>query len=342
MAQEAPLAETPGAVPMPWPTQGIALGLFDEERDFDYEPLLGEIARTGASHVSLVVPYYQHDVSSVHIGPDGRLTPPVETIARTMRQARRLGLQVLLFPILRLSYAVTVAEWRGTLKPKDPRRWWQSYGRWMEQMARLAAREGAGALCVGSELESLDRDPAPWIPIVARVRGLFRGQLVYSANWFNLERTAVWPLVDVAGVSAYFWLVGRDDPQPSIERLAHGWREARARIARWWVNVRKPLVFTEIGYRSALGTAADPWQESTNQPTSLEAQADAYRAFAQVWRDAPFLRGIYLWNWFGWGGPRSREFTPRGKPAAALVCSWYGASPATCPRDNGMWWSERR
>jgi hypothetical protein len=327
---------------VPWKQRGIALGLFAEEPEFDYGPLLQEIAATGASHVSVVVPYYQHDVRSVRIAPDPRLTPHLDNVARTIRQARKLGLSVLLFPILRLRYQLSVSEWRGTLRPKDPRRWWRSYGDWMVAMARLASRTDATLLCVGSELESMDGDPAPWKDLTARIRRVFEGKLVYSANWFNLERTAIWNLVDIAGISAYFWLVGRDELEPSPRRLVQGWREYRARIGRWWSRVGKPLLFTELGYRSAQGTAADPWEESTRKPVSLRAQADAYRAFELVWRDAPFLRGIYLWNWFGWGGPNSREFTPRGKPAVDLICRWYGAQQARCPSAYGDPTSRRR
>ena len=34
-------------------------------------------------------------------------------------------------------------------------------------------------------------------------------------------------------------------------------------------------------------------------------------------RDAPPDRfgGVYFWNWYGWGGPTSRGYTPRNKPA---------------------------
>ena len=99
--------------------RGVALGLFGEDPGFDYQPLLREIAATGATHVSVVVPYYMHDVRSARIAAHPRFTPDEATVERTLRQASALGLKVLLFPILRLEYQVTPQEWRGSLRPRD-------------------------------------------------------------------------------------------------------------------------------------------------------------------------------------------------------------------------------
>jgi hypothetical protein len=30
---------------------------------------------------------------------------------------------------------------------------------------------------------------------------------------------------------------------------------------------------------------------------------------------APSLDGLYVWNWYGFGGPGTIGYTPRGKPA---------------------------
>lgn len=335
-APPAATSPTPGPAFKHWQERGIALGLFSEEPDFDYGPLLVELAATGASHVAVVLPYYQHDWHSTAIGPHPRFTPSPTTITRTIAQAHQAGLAVLLFPILRLSYAATIDEWRGTLAPRDPQRWWQSYTALLLGLARLAAAQGVAGLAIGSELHSLDQDARPWIPLVAALRHAYRGQLVYSANWLGYDRVALWPLVDVMGISAYFWLVGRNEPRPTLERLIHGWREHRVQIERWWVRLRKPLILTELGYHSVPGCAAEPWQEVVDGPADLAAQSAAFAAFGRAWQDATFLRGVYIWNWFGWGGPRSREYTPRGKPALELICRWFGADPGRCPRGYGL------
>ena len=317
--------------------RGIALGLFAEDPGFSYLPLLKEIAAMGSTHVSVIVPFYQHDVGSTTIYRHPRYSPPKAVVERTLRQAREAGLQVLLFPILRLEYTVAPQEWRGSIRPRDPEAWWRDYTRVMLEMARLASRHGCEALCVGSELGSMDRDPAPWKLLVDRVRGAYRGKLVYSANWDGYHRTAIWHLVDLAGLSAYFQLTAPHE-EPTLERLIHAWREQRVQISRWRARINKPLVFTELGYHSQRGTSARPWDEAAARPLSLQEQATCYRAFARVWRKASYLRGVYFWNWFGWGGPHSTEYCPRGKPAAKEICRWYGASQGKCPSGWGMSW----
>ena len=44
--------------------------------------------------------------------------------------------------------------------------------------------------------------------------------------------------------------------------------------------------------------------------------ARLYRGFCDAFAQAPSVSGFYVWNWFGFGGPRDLGFTPRGKPAA--------------------------
>jgi hypothetical protein len=317
--------------------RGIALGLFAEDPAFSYAPMLREIKETGADHVSVVVPYYQHDVASSEIRRHPRFSPPDAVVEEVLAEARRLGLKVLLFPILRLEYAVTVDEWRGSLEPRDPQTWWKSYRAFILKLAKMAARHEAAAFAVGSELSTLDTDPAPWTPLVAEVRAAFKGALVYSANWDHYDKVGLWSLVDLAGLSAYFQLT-EGLSRPPLPRLIHAWREQRVAISRWRVRIDRPLIFTELGYHSQDRSNAFPWDESLDKPVSVEEQADCYRAFVRVWNGVDYLRGVYFWNWFGWGGPRSREYAQRGKPAAQVICAWFGVPAAKCPKVYGQPW----
>jgi len=325
---------TSAAAPTPPPERGIALGLFAEEPAFSYAKMLQEIAATGATHVSLVMPMYQHNVRSSTIRRHPRFSPPDAAVRRAMALARGQGLKVLLFPILRLEYSLTVDEWRGNLRPRDPDRWWRSYRAMMLRAARLARAGKAESLCVGSELSSMDGEVARWRALIRDVRKVFRGQLLYSANWDRYRDVAIWGLVDRVGLSAYFQLISAGE-QPSLARLVHAWREFKVQVERLRARVGKELVITEVGYHSQAGAAARPWEESATAALALELQARCYRAFRRVWAGARGLRGVYFWNWFGYGGPRSREYSPRGKPAAREICSWYGAAPERCPTRYG-------
>ena len=314
--------------------RGVALGLFSEDVDFRYDRLLDEIAALGATDVSIVVPWYQHDVRSTRIERHPRFTPPDRAVLRVLADARARGLRVLLYPILRLEFAATPLEWRGTIAPANRAAWWRSYAEFITRMARLATQGQAASLVVGSELSNMDTEHEPWAALIRRVRRVFRGTLVYSTNWDRLEGARVFDLVDLVGLSAYFELA--TEPNPPAERLLGAWKEIRARLAPRLAAIGEPLVLTEVGYHSQAGTAARPWDEAAQKPVDLEEQRRCYQAFVRAWDGADELQGVYFWNWYGWGGPNSREYTPRGKPAALEICRWYGGT--RCPTRFGTDW----
>ena len=104
--------------------RGVALGLFAEDVSFSYGALLAEIVALGATHVALVVPLYQTDGASTELSLHTRLSPTLETVADTARLARRDGLEVTIFPIVRLAAPAPAnggAPWRrATATPGSP------------------------------------------------------------------------------------------------------------------------------------------------------------------------------------------------------------------------------
>jgi hypothetical protein len=322
-----PLPDTLGAEPPPFryveQQRGVALGMFAEDISFSYGPLLAEIVALGATHVALIVPLYQTDASSHDIGLDTRRSPTISVIAEVVRAARRDRLEVMLVPIVRLS-APRAGEWRGTLAPADRAAWFRRYGDVVGELAAVGALTGASRLAIGSELSSLDGALAEWRPLVERIRAIFPGKLVYSANWDHYRAAPLYDLVDEEGISAYFNL--RDQAAPADDAaLEAGWRRVRREIDAWRAGRTRPFVFTELGYRSRAGATAAPWDETAGGTPDLEEQRRAFAAFRRVWAAAPTLTGFYVWNWYGYGGPGTTSYTPRGKPAESEVRALLGA-----------------
>ncbi len=307
--------------------RGVSLGLFAEDSGWSYRPLLNEIAATGADHVELVVAWYQSDGAAIEIGEHPRFSAPPTAIRAAIRDAHAAGLAVLLFPIVRLSAPRNGDDWRGTLQPRDRAAWWRSYGDRLESLARLAAEEHVAMLSVGSELSTLDgpADHDAWKRVIARVRRRFSGPLLYSGNWDHFADVAMYDLVDRIGLCAYFALVDGSTPH-GVDDLIRGWRDWRAELARFARTQGRPLTLTEVGYRSIAGAGASPWDEGSPGTVDVEEQRRCYEAFRRVWHDAPpeLLAGVYIWNWYGWGGPTSRSYSPRGKPAAAELRQLFG------------------
>jgi hypothetical protein len=150
------------------------------------------------------------------------------------------------------------------------------------------------------------------------MRAIFPGALVYSANWDHYQDARLYELVDEIGMVGYFNLREKDGPS-DVEALAGRWRALRAQIEGWLGGRGKPFVITELGYRSRAGSSASPWDEGPGGSVDLDEQRRGFAAFRRAWLDpgapAVLLEGVYVWNWYGFGGPASVSYTPRGKPA---------------------------
>ena len=310
--------------------RGVGLGLFATDPNYDYGPLLDEIVQVGATDVLIVVAWYQHDVGAHQIAPRRGYSPSRGTVQRTLLQAKKRGLRTSLLPIVRLVKR-TRTQWRGKIRPRaGPAAWFDSYGRYLDEMAEAAAGADIDRLGVGSELLSMERYADAWRALIARVRARFSGRLYYSANWDHFDPIQFWDALDEVAVTAYFELAPDERP-PSDAALRRAWRGPKRQLAALAARVNKPLVISEIGYPSKRTAARYPWDETRKAPIDLALQTQLYRAFCDSFSDARILSGFFVWNWFGFGGPDDGGYTPRQKPAARALSACL-ARPWPAPR----------
>lgn len=301
--------------------RGVALGLFSADPDFGYASLLREIKDLGASHVSVVWVWWQADTASEVIGPKPGWSATDNQILETLRTAVDLGLHVTAFPIVRLETS-DPDQWRGKIMPVDEDRWWESYEAFILHATVLARSAGIQRLSVGSELLSREGMRQRWLRLIDRVR--LRAEeleLMYSANWDHFRFVSFWDALDVVGLTAY-WELTRN-PNAEVRELLTAWFPIRHDVRAWSSSIGRPFVFTEVGYPSLDGGAMFPWDETRKGSVDLEEQRRAYEAFVATWSGVDELDGVYFWNWFGFGGKTDSNYTPRDKPAAQVVRSWY-------------------
>ncbi|MBH23484.1 MAG: hypothetical protein CMH57_03265 [Myxococcales bacterium] len=306
--------------------RGVSLGLFVSERDprarrFYYEQLLDEIREVGATDVSLVVRWSQRDVQATAIAPLEGVTSGDDVLTEVIALARARGLRVFLMPILHLG-SRRRGQWRGTLKPVDEVAWWASYEAFILHYARIAAAQEVELFAVGSELVSMERQAERWEALIREVRGVYGGELTYSANWDHFEPVPFWDHLDVVGVTAYHEL--SQEPDPDEQALVAGWRPFERRLKRWAAAQDRRYIFTEVGFPSHSQGAARPWDYTPRGEPDAALQLRCYRSMFRVWNADPRLTGVFIWNWFGVGGASDRGYTPRGKPAEQVIRRWYG------------------
>ncbi len=309
-----------GEVPV---QRGVGLGLYTADPEYSYVRDLEEIAALGADAVALIVVWMQESVTSVEIRDVEGRTVPEAQLVETLRAAEHLGLNVLIFPIVLLEHAGT-GEWRGRLAPADLDAWFENYRAKLVHLARVAESEGADILCIGSELSSLEHHTGQWLETITAARREFSGWLTYTANWDHLTVIEFWEELAFVSVSAYFELAEQvDTPE---DWLDGAWRIHRDRLLEWHAEAvpHMPLVISEVGYASQDGIAMHPWDYTKREPVDLEEQRRCYAAFIRAWDGRPQLRGVYFYEWGGdGGGPEDTSYTPRGKPAEALIRAWY-------------------
>lgn len=298
---------------------GVSLGLFASDPDYDYRPMVDEIAARGAHDVLIVVPISQANAASPSPETD---SVNHRALRDTLDAAARAGLRTAVMPIVTLEDRAGGA-WRGELTPSGgAEAWLRSYASVATDLARTAEERGAVRFVVGSELNSMQTHREPWAALVRDVRAAFSGRLSYSANWDAYETVAFWDLVDEIGVSAYFPVHGEGDAR---RRAADAWRVHWAQLSSFGAAHGRPVVLTEIGFPAHGGAASTPWDETVDAPVDPTLQADLLRGFCDASAEHPSA-AFYVWNWFGWGGPRDPGYTPRGKPAAAVLRSCFASA----------------
>jgi len=307
---------------------GIAVTPYSEQ-GLSFAAQVDEPAALGATHISVVVQWAQNNVASNQIAPHPKETQDEAVIRRLIRRARARGLGVMLFPIIWVERRGPDL-WRGTLRPENPALWWLSYERFLMHFAELAREEGAEVLSVGSELASMETEEGRWRELIAKVRARFPGKLLYSANWDHFAEVPFWGALDLIGLTAYHRLTELQPPsQPDEAALREAWGKVRVVVLDWRAHHApdRPLVFTEVGYPSTVGAAYRPWEHTLGGAVDLEAQRRCYAAFVDTWRDDPALAGVFFWSWWGAGGESDVSYTPRRKPAEAVLRSFFGARP---------------
>jgi len=302
--------------------RGVALGLFATDPDWNYGSLIKEIRARGATDVLVVVNAYQSDRFSSDIALRRGRSPSETTVARTLLQVRQAGMRAAVMPVVRLANRGR-HDWRGVIAPADGLdAWFASYRRFVLPLTRLAEGAGAVRFVVGSELSSLEPYQGHWRGLIFELRNHFSGTLTYSANWDRIHAVDFWDALDEVGLTAYFPLTADGKPR-TTESLMRAWRLPRAQIDALGQRVGKPVLITEVGYPS-LGSAADqPWDDSSTANVDLRLQQRLYRSFCDAFAQTSSVSGFYVWNWFGYGGPRDPGFTPRGKPAARELAKCF-------------------
>lgn len=260
----------------------------------------------GLDGVVLPIPVYAPGIHATEVRPGSLGTPAgTQRLARMIDDAHARGFRVVLVPHLVLEDG----GWRGELAPRAEgldeeaaiARFFESYRAAISPFVAVAEARCVEALSVAVELKSLTRRPEADAPLEALVRGVrerFGGEVLYSANWDEVDTVRRWDLFDRVGVQAFHPLAsakGQGD-----DALARRAREIHASLLALKERTGRPVWFMEAGFKAIPEPHVEPWKwpDEVNAralPVDEAAQARAYRALVGALREVPAVDGVFFW-----------------------------------------------
>jgi hypothetical protein len=304
----------------------------------NFQQSISNYAADGGNYISLIIPYVQTDLYSTDIKTTST-TPTDDSLKSAIQYAHSKGLKVQLKPHL----DPQSGDWRAMIYPSDRDTWYQKYNEILVKYATLAQATGAEQICVGAELYRMAaqtqnyNNTARWKTMIANVRKVYSGQLTYSANHTGpseFKEIQFWDALDYIGISAYFPLDANNN-NPTVESLKAAWAPIEANdIAPVQKSWNKPVLFTEVGYRSVQGAHIEPFAWWRSGGVDEAEQARDYEALFAFWNDKSYMQGVYWWNWESnpnAGGSGDSGYTVQHKQAEQVMKKWYTGGASTSP-----------
>ena len=322
-----------------FPFSGVNLVWWPTDYEFNSSAkVIDYVAALPSNYLMLLLRLNQKSRNSSDIG----VGYDIQRIRRLTEYALQRGMKVAWTPFL----MVDDGSWRGSIEPSNPLRWFESYKDNLKLIASEASYSGVELLLIGTELESMTIPEynQEWYSIVDAVKQHYRGPLCYGVNWwFNEEKfrnvlSLQWLSgLDYIGVNAYFELSPKNDP--TLGELVDAWSNSErgvnphSRILSDLYALHKtfgkPLIFTEIGYRSVNGSSKQPWNSGTipdsDNNYDPEEQASCFEALFRVFAEQSWWRGCFIWGYESELAVKKEDktYTPLGKPAENVIRKWF-------------------
>ncbi len=301
----------------------------------NFKQSIDNLAKTGANYVDLTIPYYQSNIYSTDI-QRGNHTPTDQSLTEAVNYAHSKGLKVM-FKIHMESYD---GNWRANINPSDRETWFRNYENVLMHYARMAQSLGVEQYCIGAEMVSMTNsninssNTTYWNRMIANIRTAYSGLLTYSAQRSINPQTEpfeeqfsikFWDKLDYIGLSGYYPIASYTN-NPTKQQIINSWSEIEKTIYPVVQSYNKPLIFTEVGYRSLIGANQIPWDYNYQNTISQELQANLYDGLLEFWNTKDYVKGIHLWEWEsnpnagGW----NTAYTPQNKLAEEVLKKWFG------------------
>ncbi len=258
-----------------------------------------------------------------------------EGIIQMARICKKNGLELILKPHI-WPVGVKDGEWREAIDPDSSnwQGWANAYEKAILNYAQICENEKIAMLCIGTELKLLALGKTEyWKRLIGKVRKIYSGKLCYAANWYDeYEKITFWNELDYIGIQAYFPISSLDSSDYSF--MEANWEKYCENIKKVSQKFSKPVLITELGYKSSINAGVEPWLwdehwrgNGKNHTISEDMQAQCFKAFFETAWNKDWCSGVFIWNWKSpyhrFGGPRTSTFTPQRKKSEKIIQYYF-------------------
>jgi hypothetical protein len=294
------------------------------------------IASLGSNSVELTARIWTDSGTSNAVFAEPAKTESDASLLAGFQAAHDAGLSVLFKAALSALNGARVSS----LAPSDIAAFFASYKVEIVHLATVAQAGGVETFAIGNEMSSLSGAAyrSCWVDLIAAVREVYHGELTYAAATDEAIHVGFWDQLDTIGVNTYPPLTA--STTPTVQDLVDAWTSVPFNpyyaasfdykspvdfLHSLALQYGKPLLMTEVGYRSVDGTAMAPGSWTGSGTADVMEQADAYNAFFQVWsaHGGSWLKGAELWQWDLSNKYSSTGYSVMGKPAETIVSQYF-------------------
>jgi hypothetical protein len=248
-----------------------------------------------------------------------------ESVIHANAMAKKMGMEVLLKPQLWLRWD----SWPGDVEMNSEEDWqafFHHYHHWIIHYAMLAEIYEMPMFCLGVEFaKATVQRGKDWRKLIRKARGIYSGKLTYAANWGEeFEKVDFWDELDFIGLNCYYPLSKNDEV--SKDELKNNYEKVIDKIEYVCKKYDKPLVFTEIGFRSINTPWKEPHAGARNDKYNGQHQKMCYEVIFESIKDKEWCQGILWWKfpcYLDYRGVENGSFTPNNKPAESVVKEWF-------------------
>lgn len=301
------------------------------------------MAALGSNSVELTVRIWTDTKTSNTVIADPAKTESDASLLAGFEAAHDAGLSVVFKPNIS-GLDGTIAS---SLRPSDADAFFASYKAEIVHLATIAQQGGVTTFAIGNELSGLTgaQYQSEWTDIISAVRSVYQGNLTYGAATDEASHVSFWGQLDTIGVNTYPPLTS--STTPTVADLVHAWTEVSYNpyyaaafdyqspidfLHSLSLEYSKPVLLTEVGYRSIDGAAINPGSGSTNVTPDAQEQADAFTALMQVMSShgGSWFKGLEVWQWDLTTTPGANDtgYSVQGKPAQDIVDQYFHGNGA--------------